>query len=79
MIETQNYKCYLCDDIILTHSYVPYCCYKFSIDRIINTLPHDTTNVRMSCYYCNCKNHKSYCKTEKVKCDNKECCCHQIL
>ena len=78
LIDTQNYKCYLCDDIILTHSYVPHCCYKFSIDRIIDNLPHDTNNVRMSCYYCNCKNHILYGKTEKVKCDDKDCGCHQI-
>jgi len=79
MIESQNYKCYLCDDIILTHTYAPYCCFKFSIDRINNNQPHDTDNVRMSCYFCNCKNHVLYGKTEKVNCDDKDCGCHQIL
>ena len=74
----QNNKCYICNDIVLTHSYVPYCCYKFSIDRLDNLKPHDLDNVKISCYYCNCKNHILYNKHEKNKCENNIYLCNKI-
>jgi len=78
LIKEQNYKCYKCNDIILTHSYIPYCSYKFSIDRLDNNKPHDIDNVKISCYFCNCKNHFAFNKTEKIRCENKKCLCNII-
>jgi hypothetical protein len=70
LIKQQKYKCYQCNDKLVTFLYVPYCCYKFSIDRIDNNKPHNKDNVKISCYFCNCKDHFLYDKKEKLKCNN---------
>jgi hypothetical protein len=77
LLQDQNYKCYLCNDFVFTHSYVPYCSYKFSVDRVDNNKPHDDNNVKISCYFCNCKNHVAYNRSEKNKCVNEECICNK--
>jgi hypothetical protein len=76
LLKKQNYKCHICGDVVLTHSYAPFCAYKFSIDRIDNDEPHDVSNVKISCYYCNCKDHIAYNQIHptKTKCNNK-CAC----
>lgn len=51
LLKMQNYKCHKCNDKILTHSYIPYCSYKFSIDRIDNSKPHDKNNMKISCFF----------------------------
>jgi hypothetical protein len=76
LLKEQNYKCYLCGDKVFTYLYIPYCSYKFSIDRINNDEPHDKGNVKISCYFCNCKDHIAYGKNTKEKCDDKTCFCH---
>lgn len=75
MLNYQNYKCYFCNNEVLTMFYKPYCCYQFSIDRINNLLPHNKYNVVISCYYCNCNHHDKF--TQK----NKKCNagCHEAI
>lgn len=50
-------RCYVCNDMVLTSKWKSQCWYQFSLDRIDNLLPHDKTNVLISCYYCNCIQH----------------------
>lgn len=74
----QNFKCYKCYEKILTEGYEPYCCNQFSIDRINNSKPHDYDNVKISCYFCNCKDDSRYGKTIK-QCDIENCRCSVLL
>ncbi len=74
LLQTQNYECYICNETVLTMGYKPYCCNQFSIDRIDNEKPHNKDNVKISCYFCNCKNHYLYEKKEKL-CDIDSCNC----
>ena len=62
----QSFKCYVCNDIVVTTNYRPYCCYQFSIDRIDNNKPHDNGNVLISCYYCNCRNYPLFDQSNKI-------------
>jgi hypothetical protein len=78
LLNEQNYKCYKCNDTVLTYSYIPFCSYKFSIDRLDNNKPHDLGNVKISCYFCNCKNHIAFNKQEKLKCEDKKCLCNIV-
>ena len=39
LLRRQNFKCYICDEIVITCKWKPFCCYQFSIDRINNELP----------------------------------------
>jgi hypothetical protein len=55
LFRRQNYKCYVCDDAVLTCGWNHDCFYQFSIDRLDNTQPHNRNNVLISCYYCNCR------------------------
>lgn len=59
-IQEQDTACYLCNVPLLTMHYQEYCSYKFSIDRIDNSKPHDKDNVRITCYSCNCSFHPQY-------------------
>lgn len=54
LLNKQKFRCYVCDDIVLTFGYKPRCLYQFSVDRIDNSQPHNRDNVLISCYYCNC-------------------------
>lgn len=54
LLNKQKFRCYVCDDIVLTFGYKPRCFYQFSVDRIDNSLPHNRNNILISCYYCNC-------------------------
>jgi len=81
LLNKQKFRCYVCDDVVLTFGWKPYCLYQFSVDRIDNSLPHNRDNILISCYYCNCigyltdvldcnnnKKHKicdNYCHCEK--------------
>ena len=78
LLQIQKYKCHICNELILTDNYKPYCCNQFSIDRIDNTLPHNKNNVKISCYFCNCKNNNLYDKKKKI-CDILDCNCHNLL
>ena len=55
LLRKQKFTCYICNDNVITSKWKPYCCYQFSIDRIVDTLPHNKNNVLISCYYCNCR------------------------
>jgi hypothetical protein len=70
LLNKQKFKCYVCNDIVLTYGYKPYCLYQFTLDRIDNTLPHNRNNVLICCYYCNCKEHLLAYSENK---DNIEC------
>lgn len=59
LFRIQNFKCYICDDVVLSCNWKPNCLYQFSIDRIDNNLPHNKNNVLISCYYCNCISYKT--------------------
>lgn len=65
LLNKQKFKCYVCDDVVLTFGWKPFCLYQFSIDRIDNSLPHNKDNVLISCYYCNCVSYF----TEVLQCD----------
>lgn len=54
LLNKQKFRCYVCDDVVLTFGWKPYCLYQFSVDRIDNSLPHNRDNILISCYYCNC-------------------------
>lgn len=79
LLKDQNYRCYLCNDKLTMVKYVPYCCYKFSIDRLDNKKPHDKENVKISCYFCNCKDHILYDKQIKIKCQDNNCFCNNLI
>lgn len=78
LLQIQKYECYICNEQILTDGYKPYCCNQFSIDRIDNTKPHNIDNVKISCYFCNCKDHSLYDKKEKI-CVINDCNCTNLL
>jgi hypothetical protein len=69
LILRQNAKCYICDTPVLLANYEPYCNYQFSIDRILNTLPHCRSNIAISCLLCNIKTstHRGYAKYKQCK------------
>jgi hypothetical protein len=54
LLKTQENKCYVCSDIVITEEWQPNCLYQFTLDRIDNSLPHNKDNVLISCLYCNC-------------------------
>lgn len=66
MLRKQNSRCWVCNDIVLTVKWKPYCCYQFSIDRIDNTKPHDKDNYQISCYYCNCRHNPNFNQPHKI-------------
>lgn len=66
LLRKQNFTCYVCDEIVIVCNWKHYCCYQFSIDRINNNLPHDTNNVLISCYYCNCRDHIQFSQKNKI-------------
>ena len=57
LLKKQRFKCYVCNDEVLTCNWRPLCTYQMSLDRIDETLPHNRDNVLISCYYCNCRLH----------------------
>jgi hypothetical protein len=67
LLNKQKFRCYVCDDIVLTFGWKPFCLYQFSLDRIDNSLPHNRDNILISCYYCNCINYL----TERLDCEEK--------
>jgi hypothetical protein len=78
LLQIQNYKCYICNELVLTTGYKPYCCNQFSIDRLDNKKPHNKDNVKISCYFCNCKHHYLYKNKEKI-CNIDDCKCKNLL
>jgi hypothetical protein len=68
LFKRQEGKCYVCEDLLLASGFQKLCKYQISVDRLNNSLPHERTNVLLSCYYCNCAEYNGW--TEK-------CCeCH---
>ncbi len=65
LLEKQNKKCYVCNEEVLIEGN-DYCCYKFSIDRINDDDVHNSNNILISCYYCNCRNHKDFTQQHKI-------------
>lgn len=57
ILKIQDNKCHKCNDKVLLYNYQPKCLYQFSIDRLNNNEPHDNSNIKISCYFCNCKDH----------------------
>ena len=66
LLNKQKFTCYVCDEMIITSKWKPFCCYQFSVDRINNNLPHDRNNVLISCYYCNCRHHFEFNQKNKI-------------
>ena len=65
LIEEYGGACYCCKDQVLFEG-KSYCLYKLSIDRIDNKKGHVKGNVRISCYYCNCRNDPDWTQHYKV-------------
>lgn len=74
LLTVQDYKCYICCDTVLT-SWVSFCLYQMTLDRIDNSLPHDKYNVLISCYSCNCHENLNHSQATYKLCKNK---CHTI-
>jgi hypothetical protein len=70
LIDKCGGTCYSCKDPVLYEGGL-YCCYKLSIDRINNNKGHVKGNVRISCYFCNCR--KNYAFTQEYKVCNAGC------
>jgi hypothetical protein len=66
LLKKQNFTCYVCNEMVITSKWKPFCCYQFSVDRINNNLPHDKNNVLISCYYCNCRHHFEFNQKNKI-------------
>lgn len=79
LLKKQKFRCYICNDNLAIVNIKPYCCYKFSVDRLNNLEPHDDDNVKISCYYCNCKDHILYNRRKKEKCKDINCICNNKL
>ena len=66
LLEIQENKCWVCNDIVQLTHWSPMCCYQFSIDRIDDYKPHNKDNCKISCYYCNCRHHSEFKQINKV-------------
>ena len=69
MLNKQKFKCYICDDMVISCNWKPRCVYQMSIDRINNNEAHNKNNCLISCYYCNCRFHPEFNDINK-KCEN---------
>lgn len=65
LLKNQDGKCYVCNEKVIINSN-DFCCYQYSIDRIDNCNPHDSDNILISCYYCNCRIHKDFGQKDKI-------------
>jgi len=79
LINDQGNRCHNCNDKIITHSCLPHCLFKFSIDKLNQNEPHNMNNVYISCYFCHRKKHPNFNKTAKELCVNKKCFCNNKL
>lgn len=68
----QEYKCYICNEKMLTEKWNSNCCYQFTIDAVNSNKPHTIDNVLISCAYCNSRHDTRYTQELKI-CDEK---CH---
>jgi len=66
LIKRQEGKCYVCQDPVVISNWKPRCLYQFSLDRIDESKPHDSDNVLLSCYFCNCVHHARADSENKV-------------
>jgi hypothetical protein len=67
LLRKQKFKCYICNDIILTANWLPNCLYQISLSQINITLPHNRDNVLISCHYCNDEKENTRCKIKQCK------------
>ena len=71
LLRRQKFKCYICNDMILTSHWLCECLYQISLSKINITLPTNRDNVLISCYYCN--NDAEISRKKIKQCKNK---CH---
>ena len=71
LLRKQKFKCYICNDMILTSNWLSECLYQVSLSKINIKLPHNRDNVLISCYYCN--NDEETSRSKIKICKNK---CH---
>lgn len=71
LLRKQKFKCYICNDMILTSNWFSDCLYQMTLTKINITLPHNRDNVLISCHYCN--DEKENTRRKMKKCKNK---CH---
>ena len=71
LLRKQKFKCYICNDMILTSNWFSECLYQMTLTKINITLPHNRDNVLISCHYCN--DEKENTRRKMKKCKNK---CH---
>jgi hypothetical protein len=71
LLRKQKFKCYICNDMILTSNWFSDCLYQMTLSKINIKLPHNRNNVLISCHYCN--DEKENTRRKMKKCKNK---CH---
>ena len=67
LLRKQKFKCYICNDMILTSNWLSECLYQMTLSQINITLPHNRDNVLISCYYCNNCEKTSRSKIKRCK------------
>jgi hypothetical protein len=70
LLRKQKFKCYICNDMILSYQWLPKCLYQFEIQQINLTLPPIRNNVLITCHYCSNETKKSNMKICENKCHN---------
>jgi len=76
-LKDQNYKCFVCKDNFVTHSWGYKCHYQFTMDRIDDNKFHTSDNVVMNCFFCNCCYTRDFPKI-KTRCFGK-CECSKTI
>lgn len=66
LFNKQRYKCYICDDVVISCNWKNLCCYQWTLDKIDNNIPHNKDNVLISCYFCNCRSYPDFKQHNKI-------------
>ena len=73
LLRKQKFKCYICNDMILTSNWFSECLYQMTLTKINITLPHNRDNVLISCHYCNDEKENTRRKMKKCNETIREC------
>ena len=70
LLEIQNNKCYICDDL-LNLDWEVGCKYQITVDRINGQNCHLKGNCLLACFYCNCRGYNNKRQCKKKCCEDK--------